>query len=233
MERSPSCGSVSSTRVSWACHSSARATRHAQPLERRAPRAQDDLHQRRVSPSPRAAAVIDELVIGSRVDDLLTDLTGHRLVFVMLTPRLEVVRRREAKRGTRLWKHGNGSTTRSRHGHGVWDSGWTTRIRRQPKPLASSAGGAGQGGWSRHVERCSCTISTRRLTATRVVRLTTTEFQLLVSVGGYCCSGVGWAQAGCQMRPCEAAAARVPKQLPGGCISASGQASPTPRSGFP
>jgi len=49
-------------------------------------------------------AVIHELVIGSRLDDLLTDLTRHRLVFVMLTPRLEVVRRREAKRGTQLWE---------------------------------------------------------------------------------------------------------------------------------
>jgi hypothetical protein len=50
-------------------------------------------------------AVIDDLVIGSRFDDLLADLAGQRFVFVMLTPRLEVVRQREAGRGTRLWEH--------------------------------------------------------------------------------------------------------------------------------
>jgi len=31
----------------------------------------------------------------------------------------------------------------------------------------------------------------------------------LTSVGRYCCSGVAWAQAGCQMRPCESIAAGV------------------------
>ncbi|MBV9325308.1 MAG: phosphotransferase [Chloroflexi bacterium] len=49
-------------------------------------------------------AVIDDLVIGTRVEELLADLAGQRFVFVMLTPRWEVVRRREAGRGTRLWE---------------------------------------------------------------------------------------------------------------------------------
>jgi predicted kinase len=49
-------------------------------------------------------AVLDDIVIGSRVDELLEHLAGDRFVFVMLTPRLEVVRERERGRGTSLWK---------------------------------------------------------------------------------------------------------------------------------
>jgi predicted kinase len=50
------------------------------------------------------SAVVDDIVIGGRVDDLLEELAGHRFVFVMLTPRPEVVRAREEGRGTRLWE---------------------------------------------------------------------------------------------------------------------------------
>jgi predicted kinase len=50
------------------------------------------------------SAVIDDLVIGSRLDDLLEDLAGQRFVFVMLTPRLEAIRERERGRGTSLWQ---------------------------------------------------------------------------------------------------------------------------------
>jgi predicted kinase len=39
-------------------------------------------------------AVVDDIVIGSRVDDLLEDLEGVPLSFVMLTPDYEVVRQR-------------------------------------------------------------------------------------------------------------------------------------------
>jgi len=49
-------------------------------------------------------AVVDDIVIGSRVEDLLEELGGRRFVFVMLTPRLDVVREREWGRGTRLWE---------------------------------------------------------------------------------------------------------------------------------
>lgn len=49
-------------------------------------------------------AVIDDIVIGTRVDDLLEILAGERFVFVMLTPRLDVVRERERGRGTALWE---------------------------------------------------------------------------------------------------------------------------------
>lgn len=49
-------------------------------------------------------AVVDDIVIGGRVEELMDELAGRRFVFVMLTPRLEVVRAREAGRGTRLWE---------------------------------------------------------------------------------------------------------------------------------
>ena len=49
-------------------------------------------------------AVLDDIVIGSRVDELLLHLAGERFVFVMLTPRPDVVRERERGRGTELWK---------------------------------------------------------------------------------------------------------------------------------
>jgi chloramphenicol 3-O-phosphotransferase len=49
-------------------------------------------------------AVVDDILIGDRVDHLLDDLAGRRFVFVMLTPRLDLVRQRELGRGTRLWE---------------------------------------------------------------------------------------------------------------------------------
>lgn len=49
-------------------------------------------------------AVVDDIVIGGRVEDLMRELAGRRFAFVMLTPRLAVVRAREAGRGTQLWE---------------------------------------------------------------------------------------------------------------------------------
>ena len=49
-------------------------------------------------------AVVDDIVIGSRVDELLEDLAGQTFVFVMLRPSLEAVRQREQGRGTSLWQ---------------------------------------------------------------------------------------------------------------------------------
>ncbi|MCC7372364.1 MAG: phosphotransferase [Chloroflexi bacterium] len=49
-------------------------------------------------------AVVDDIVVGSRLDELLEDLAGQPFVFVMLTPSLEAVREREQGRGTELWK---------------------------------------------------------------------------------------------------------------------------------
>lgn len=50
------------------------------------------------------SAVLDDIVIGSRVDDLLAELAGREFLFVMLVPRFEVVREREHERGTRLFE---------------------------------------------------------------------------------------------------------------------------------
>ena len=47
-------------------------------------------------------AVLDDIIIGARVSQLIEDLQGRRFIFVMLTPRLDVVRKREAGRGTQL-----------------------------------------------------------------------------------------------------------------------------------
>lgn len=48
--------------------------------------------------------VIDHIVIGERLDELLEELAGQRFLFVMLTPPLEVVQQRKRGRGTRLWE---------------------------------------------------------------------------------------------------------------------------------
>jgi chloramphenicol 3-O-phosphotransferase len=47
-------------------------------------------------------AVLDDIVIGERVEHLLEEMAGEPFRFVMLTPSLEAVREREAGRGTRL-----------------------------------------------------------------------------------------------------------------------------------
>ncbi len=50
-------------------------------------------------------AVLDDIVLGERVADLLAELAGERFIFVMLTPRLEVVRERERGRGSHLYRN--------------------------------------------------------------------------------------------------------------------------------
>ncbi len=46
--------------------------------------------------------VLDDIIIGERVNHLLADLAGQPFIFVMLTPSLDAVKQREAGRGTRL-----------------------------------------------------------------------------------------------------------------------------------
>jgi predicted ATPase len=48
------------------------------------------------------AVVLDDLIIGDRVDHLLEELGARPFYFVMLTPNLESVKEREAGRGTSL-----------------------------------------------------------------------------------------------------------------------------------
>jgi chloramphenicol 3-O-phosphotransferase len=65
--------------------------------------------------SAGVTAVVDDILIGARVDHMLEEMRGQSFAFVMLTPQLEVVRAREAARGTAL--------------HTVW--GWMDEEIRQ------------------------------------------------------------------------------------------------------
>ena len=47
-------------------------------------------------------AVLDDIIIGARVDHLREELAGHPFIFVMLTPSLAAVKMRESGRGTSL-----------------------------------------------------------------------------------------------------------------------------------
>jgi chloramphenicol 3-O-phosphotransferase len=49
-------------------------------------------------------AVLDDIVIGKRIDDVREDLAGTEFLFVMLAPDIETVRDRERQRGTQLWR---------------------------------------------------------------------------------------------------------------------------------
>jgi predicted kinase len=49
-------------------------------------------------------AVVDDIVIGERVDQLLEEMAGQPFVFVMLLPGRAAVRERERGRGTELWR---------------------------------------------------------------------------------------------------------------------------------
>lgn len=49
-------------------------------------------------------AVLDDIVIGRRLAQLRDELSGVPFMFVMLQPSLDVVRQREAGRGTELWR---------------------------------------------------------------------------------------------------------------------------------
>jgi len=68
--------------------------------------------------------VIDDVLIGSRVDDLRADLRGRPLLFVMLVPRLDVVDRRDAgrpdKRVFHAWKHLDEVVRRETPRVGLW-----------------------------------------------------------------------------------------------------------------
>ena len=54
-------------------------------------------------------AVVDDVVIGTRLDELRSDLASRPLLFVLLTPRLDVVRERNRQRPGKdvfeAWRH--------------------------------------------------------------------------------------------------------------------------------
>lgn len=68
-------------------------------------------------------AVIDDIVIGTRVDDLVAEMGKTPFDFVMLTPSLEAVKRREHRRGTRLhelWSWMDREIRESTRRFGIW-----------------------------------------------------------------------------------------------------------------
>lgn len=48
-------------------------------------------------------AVLDDIIVGEQVDDLLDEFAATPFLFVRLAPDLETVRARERERGTMLW----------------------------------------------------------------------------------------------------------------------------------
>jgi predicted kinase len=48
--------------------------------------------------------VLDDIVVGRRIEELRKDLAGMGFMFVMLTPNIATVRDRERQRGTELWR---------------------------------------------------------------------------------------------------------------------------------
>ncbi|MEX0750174.1 MAG: AAA family ATPase [Dehalococcoidia bacterium] len=55
--------------------------------------------------------VLDDIIVGSRMQHLLDEFAGIDFMFVMLTPSLETVRDRERRRGTQLWREWEWLTT--------------------------------------------------------------------------------------------------------------------------
>jgi len=56
-------------------------------------------------------AVLDDIIVGSRLDHAREELADVPFMFVMLTPSLEAVRHRERERGTELWRDWEWLTT--------------------------------------------------------------------------------------------------------------------------
>jgi chloramphenicol 3-O-phosphotransferase len=69
------------------------------------------------------SAVIDDIVIGKRLDDLLDELNGEPFYFIMLLPDTEAVRQRELGRGSRLfeqWEWLDGEARQRTRRLGLW-----------------------------------------------------------------------------------------------------------------
>ncbi len=68
--------------------------------------------------------LIDDVVIGRRLDELRSDLRARPLFFALLLPSLDVVRRRNAKRGDKdvfeAWKHLHEVAKRETPRVGLW-----------------------------------------------------------------------------------------------------------------
>jgi predicted ATPase len=68
--------------------------------------------------------VIDDVVIGKRLDDFLLDLRNRPVRFVMLAPRVDVVEQRDASRGYKrvfsIWGHLDEVMRRETRKTGLW-----------------------------------------------------------------------------------------------------------------
>jgi cytidylate kinase len=68
--------------------------------------------------------VIDDVVIGSRLNELRADVRSRPLFFVLLLPRLEIVRQRNAQRPNKdvfaIWQHLYDVTIRETPRLGLW-----------------------------------------------------------------------------------------------------------------
>ena len=67
--------------------------------------------------------VIDDIVIGSHIDEYFSNVRSRPLLFVMLVPRPEVIRAREASRGKHAfekWSHLDELTRRETPKAGLW-----------------------------------------------------------------------------------------------------------------
>ena len=68
--------------------------------------------------------VIDDVVIGSRLGDFTSDLRSRPLLFVLLTPRLDIVRQRDSERPEkqvfRTWRHLDQAMREETPQEGLW-----------------------------------------------------------------------------------------------------------------
>ena len=67
--------------------------------------------------------VIDDIVIGPRIDEYVSDLRGRPLLFVMLVPRPDVVRKREMSRKKHVfdrWAHLDEAVRKEMARIGLW-----------------------------------------------------------------------------------------------------------------
>ncbi len=68
--------------------------------------------------------VIDDVVIGPRLDDFIQELRGHRVRFVLLTPRIDVVQQRDASRAEKhifeIWGHLDSELREGTRKIGLW-----------------------------------------------------------------------------------------------------------------
>lgn len=79
------------------------------------------------------SSVIDDIVMGRRMEDLIEEMTGQRFYFVMLTPSLGAAIDRERVVALASMSSGIGWMTRCAIIHATLVFGWTRRTKPQRK----------------------------------------------------------------------------------------------------